>query len=77
MATNFEPNECVILLNPQKLVPTKIKPSTVPWDFDFYLYAKIAVLDIVPQGAFVFHKHILFNMCIHLSPTGSESGVLL
>ena len=28
MATDFKPHECVIF-NPQKLVPTKIKPSTL------------------------------------------------
>ena len=30
MATNFEPHDCIIFVNPRKLVPTKIKPSTVP-----------------------------------------------
>ena len=28
-AGNFERRECVIFFNPQKLAPTKIKPSTV------------------------------------------------
>ena len=27
--TNFEPHKCVILVNPRKLVPTIIKPSTI------------------------------------------------
>ena len=29
MAAKFEPHECVILFNPRKFVPTKIKASTV------------------------------------------------
>ena len=34
MATNFEPHKCgFFLLNPRKLVPTKIKPSTVSINF--------------------------------------------